>query len=212
MFRDSNSFWENTPRKYFDREELNSKWNTIIDDSLIVRSRIKSAVKFSDCDWSSPVKENIMKDVINNSYITRVNEKTYNQFGSHEAKYSNNFVTDSDPSNSQPFSKSLKKRVFDQKISEFAKSSPGRKKSVQSYHKIEKQIVDEYTIKNSKNKSHTNSKGNLIICHTPSDQLNPTYNSSNSAIITAYERKNNNAIKAIRARGQPTPAPPAGDK
>lgn len=153
-----------------------------------------------------------MKDVINNSYITRVNEKTYNQFGSHEAKYSNNFVTDLDPSNSQPFSKSLKKRVFDQKISEFAKSSPGRKKSVQSYHKIEKQIVDEYTIKNSKNKSHTNSKGNLIICHTPSDQLNPTYNSSNSAIITAYERKNNNSIKAIRARGQPTPAPPAGDK
>lgn len=150
--------------------------------------------------------------MINSSYVTKTKENTYNLFSSHEAKYSNNFVTTSDPNNAQPFSKSLKQRVFDQKISDFANSSPGRKKSVQSYHKIEKQIVDEYVNKNSKNQSHSNSKGNLVICHTPNDQLNPAYNSSNSAILTTYEKKNNNAIKAIRARGGPIEAPPAGQK
>jgi hypothetical protein len=152
-----------------------------------------------------PVKEENINGVVDNSHIPSTNNKRFNQYASHEAKHSSTFIKSSGIHSHHPTSKSFKYKLIDQKISDFATTSPGRKKSVISYHKIEKTPVDEYAAIKSKHSSNEN----LTTSKTPLIQKGPPYNTSNSATFNKYE-KNSNVVKAIKGRGQPTFKHPPG--
>lgn len=102
----------------------------------MLNKRVQSAVKFSDCDWSSPVK-----DIHDHSDT--------NLFSTQHATNSNKIVYEKKEFNRQQFANSLKYKKYQQNISELInRESPGRKKSVQSYHKIEKRTIEEYALEN----------------------------------------------------------------
>lgn len=153
----------------------------------MLNKRVQSAVKFSDCDWSSPVK-----DIHDHSDT--------NLFSTQHATNSNKIVYEKKEFNRQQFANSLKYKKYQQNISELInRESPGRKKSVQSYHKIEKRTIEEYALENPskwyksnrhnfykrESQSNSSSRSKLVPWKTPNAGQNQAY-------INSYASKTSN--------------------
>lgn len=85
MFCESNSFCDGTQNKYFDKNnEVGSKCNTIDETSANAEKRISCAIKLSECDWSSPVKETLVEVQITQNKIPHSKEEINSAVNSHK--------------------------------------------------------------------------------------------------------------------------------
>ena len=139
MFGDSNSFWENTPRKYFDRDFLDFKCNTIDEDSTIKNKRINSEVKFSDWNRSSPLKENFNDSAIPQNFSGLKQPFREEKYLKGHIHNSENALLNVDKNKYQNFVNSLKYKKASQKLHNYANTNEtyDRKWSEQLHNKID---------------------------------------------------------------------------
>lgn len=166
MFYDNNSFWEDSPKHYFDRDMIGEHFATIDknkQNKTIVWSGnkgnlfdefelyTKSPIKFTDVDWSSPVKETKIEDVRQFNKIPNSHSETQIEYTEGNVMASSQ-ILQSHQDKIAPFEGSFKyneaRDLLD--LTSF-KNSSDRKRSVKSYTRSDNQSVAQDYVAHSKN-------------------------------------------------------------
>jgi len=171
-----------------------------MDDCSIINKRVQSAAKFSELDWSSPIKGDNPGDIIN--YQNDSQGNIFAQDLPVQRLNSHNFMKTNVTNKNHPFTKSLKYKNLNKKISEIVSNSPGRKKSVQSYNNINSNLAEKEKVNTSDSyksnrhnfyrrdcHSNNSSRTKLVPCKTPNLTKNPPYNSSKRTAYFEYDKR-----------------------